>query len=126
MGEEPHVRERVVQPRPAERAEDGQPRGAPSHRLERRELRVRLVLVDLRADDLDAGVGRRGDVGRLERVQVPHQQRGLQAELPGAEQPAVGRDDRLDAVRPAGPGLVEQGARRHVAVGDEEDVAGGR
>ena len=78
----------------AERADDGDAGRAAADRLEQRELGVGLVLRDGRAQDLDA-VGRGGlDEGRLQRVEVAHQDRRHEPDRQGPGVPAVGRDDR--------------------------------
>ncbi len=84
MGEEPEVRQRVVQPRSAERAEDGDPGRASPDRLEQRQLRVRLVLVRGCSQDLEPVALRRvGDRG-IHGVQVTDEEVRVEAEPAGA------------------------------------------
>ena len=124
MGEQPQVRERMVKPRAAERAEHGDPRRAAPDRLDQRQLGVGFVLVDPGAQDRDAVRGRGLGEGRREGVQVPHQQVHAQAQRAGAHEAPVRRDDLRHPGVPAGPGRVQGTPRGHVAIRDHERVAG--
>ena len=123
MRQQPHVGERVVQPRAPERAQHRDPGRAAADGFQQRELRVRLVLVDRGPDHLDPRRPCGLDVGRRQRIEVADEHLGRHPERPGPHEPAVRGDDRGDAGRPPGPGTIERRPPRHVAIGDHEDVA---
>ena len=98
---------------------------AEAQRRADRQFGVGLVLVRSRPFERDAGRLERGQCVLADRVAVADPQVDRDSERRCVAGAAVGRDDDLDPVVPAGPGEVEVGAGRDVTVGeDERDHAG--
>ena len=99
---------------------------AEAERRPDRQLGVRLVLVLGRPFERHAGRLERGQCVLADRVAVADPQVDGDSQGRRVAGAAVGRDDGLDPVVPAGPGEVEFGAGRDVAVGEDERDHGRR
>ena len=120
--EEADVRERVVDPRTAERADDDDAGRAESDRRKHRQLGVRFVLVRTGPFERDPGGFEGGEVRRIDRIAVADPQVDRHAEDRRVAGAAVGRDDDADPGIPSRPGEVEPRPFGPGAVGEDEGV----
>ena len=120
MRQQPRVRERVVEPRTAQRTEDrDSTRAAPDGR-EECQLEIGFVLGRLGQLERNPAGPDLGDPGFAERVAVADHEVGPEAGPRGLARPAIGCDDDVRTRGPAGPGSVELGARGHLAVAESQ------
>ena len=120
MPEEGHVRQCVIRPGPAERSEDHHGSGAGGQGCLERQLGVGGVLVDRLQRYGHAPAAQIGKAVLAQRVTVTHPPVDPETEPLRNPRAAVGRNDEVDVVVPAGPRRVELRPRRRGPIREHE------